>query len=441
MCPFCCALMVTTLLLTACITDPESDPLLVTPRLPPPTPPPAPPAPTVPPTEAPAVTLPVPSLTPEPDDTGLLWETEQVAQPVLIDDAGERLAVVDTVGRFSWIETRTGQVRGGGLLLENPPGGVLTGDLIAEGSIAVITLTDRGTQTESRLVVVDGSGTIIWQLPPLTGGRTYVAELAPGVVLVGIQPRGSAENALTAYELFTGSALWSVSDDYRPLPPLPPTPAGTGTPTATPFPTPPTAPERAESGFRALAAGESAVYTLIDDGLGGAAAALDLDTETWLWRVPLRSDLRSLRLVDERLYARGPDTIGTLSRLDGQTLWALDLRTDALLVHDGIAAVVPTPTPQRSRPGLLGLDAETGNLVWHSLIGLVVETVAADNELIWAVVKDFDEGLVYLSALDIATGLEQARLPLSGSPAVPYQAVAAGSRVFVIGETVAAFSY
>jgi hypothetical protein len=104
--------------------------------------------------------------------------------------------------------------------------------------------------------------------------------------------------------------------------------------------------------------------------------------------------------------------------------------------------LAPAPAAELGfRPGIVGLFADGSGLAWHSLGGLLADPVAANEQAVWTIVKDYDLGDVWLSGLEPDTGLEQIRLPVSRQPDVQYQLVPGDRRVFVLGNTLIAFGY
>lgn len=353
--------------------------------------------------------------------THLLWEWEETAPPSALAVSNDRLAVVVADGRFLWLDSETGQPVGGSFLWLDGIRGESWGQICTDEELATIAAIETWVssttgfpETRSQLIVFDREGNELWRLPELGDQHFYVTALAPDAVLAGTH-RGFGTNILGAYGRTTGEVIWEVG--------------GTAT------------------GYEAVIHNSGRLYVLLNDSSGGGVASYNLQTGEELWSqrdqaVQLADDLL---LAGERLFVLTQPAIVALAPADGHILWrtSLDLAPEAGM--DALADllyVVPAPTAGLDyRPGIIGVRTGDGALAWHALIGLVADPLAAGDRVLWAIIKDYSSGQVWLSGLDAATGLEQVRLPIGDRPERLYGLVVSGRRVHVLGGSLLAFGY
>jgi outer membrane protein assembly factor BamB len=370
-----------------------------------------PPAPPPPPTAGPGETG-LPS-------TRLEWEWQEDARPSALAADGDRLGVIVSDGRFLWLDAETGLATGGGFLWPDDIRGETWGSVTIASDMAIVKAAETFQselgdfpETRSRVVAFDAEGDELWTLPELGDKHLYSATIGQGKALIGTH-RGFTNNSLSAYDLDSGEIEWRYeAEDY---------------------------------GFEKLVANEQHVYGVLLGAESGGIAAYDLDTGALIWAEhdPAVNLVDDLLLEGERLYVLTQPAAIALRLRDGQIDWSVEmgLAPEAgMVARETFLYVVPAPTAGMSnRPGLLGVNAEDGEIAWHALAGLVADPLAASGEALWAIVKDPDEGVVSLSVLEAASGLERARLTLGHDLEVNYRLVADGDTVYVLGESLRAY--
>ncbi len=376
----------------------------------------------------PQATEPVPP-TPIPQASGvgstrLLWEWREVARPSALAASGSRLAVIIADGRFAWLDANTGLVQSSSFLWPGILQGESWGEVYVDelGTIAVAAIREQSinpqtglADSRARLAAYDSEAGERWSLPELGPQHFYSAALTSISVVVGKWPQGFRDNTLAAYELYTGEKLWEIGDP--------------------------------ETGYEQIVHDGNRLYVLLDNDAGGAVAAFDLRTgeELWRWFDPevLRPD--RITLGESGIYLLNVNRLLALDPATGETKWSADLHTApeaGLAARGNLVYLVPSPAAEMGfRPGLISLYADGSGLAWHALAGLLADPLALGDEALWTVVKDYDTGLVALSGLDPETGLERVRVPSDQNPAVLYQLVAHGRRVYVLGDSLLAYGY
>ncbi len=373
-----------------------------------------------------------PSPAPQPVGPGSarqLWEWSEVARPAALAAAGERLAVLIADGRFAWVSAQTGRVEASAPLWAGITSGESWGEVYVDGlgtlGVAAIREQSINPQTgladsRARLAVYDAQASELWSLPPLESQHFYSAALTSISVVVGMWPAGFADNSLTAYELYTGQQLWSVTG---------------------------AAGEASRPGYQQILHDGNRLYVLVRSADGGAVVSYDLRTgeEMWRWSDPEIRQPDLIALGRDQLYVLSVAQLRALNPVDGGMLWGVDLLSApeaGLGVQADLLVLAPAPGAEQGfRPGVLALYADGHGLAWHSLRGLLADPVTARDAMVWAIVKDYDTGSVALSGLDSTTGLEQVRMPVSSRPDIIYQIVVADQRIYVLGESLQAFGY
>lgn len=381
----------------------------------------------VPPT-ATATEPPPPTPVPQMEGIGatrLLWEWGEVAPPSALAATGNRLAAIVADGRFVWLDADTGRLEGSAFLWSGILEGDSWGEVYSDGSVAVVAVRETsinpGTglaDSRARVVVYGAEAKPMWALPQLdTPQHFYSAALAsgPGIVIVGKWPYGFEDNSLATYELFSGQQIWEISEG--------------------------------EVGYQQIAHDGTRLYVLLNDITGGGVISYDLRTGEELWRWSDEAVKQPDRIVlhGNSLYVLTVDTTLALDPLSGEVQWSVDFKAApeaGLAVRGGLIYLVPAPTIELGfRPGIVALGSGGGKLAWHALNGLLADPVAVGDEALWTVVRDFDSGEVWLSGLEPETGLERIRLLIGDDPAVLYQLVALGRRVYVLGDSLQAYGY
>ena len=371
-----------------------------------------------------------PPPTPEASAQGIgatapLWEWSETARPAALSPASSRLAALIADGRFAWLDANTGRVQNSVFLWEGIIQGESWGEVYSDGlgNLAVVAAREQrinpATQladTRARIAVYNGSGDELWSLPELESQHFYSATLTSISVVVGSWPYGFIDNKLAAYELFSGQQLWEVEEE--------------------------------QAGFQQIINDGNRLYVLVNTAEGTAVAAYDLRTGEALWRwsdfenMP-RPDL--IGLDDNHIYAISFDRIVALDPTTGRRSWAVGFNVApeaGLGTSTDFLYMAPAPAFELGfRPGVVALRDDGSGVAWHSLNGLVADPVAANEDGVWTIVKDYDEGQVMLSGLELDTGLERVRLPVSTRPDELYQIVTNGRRVFVLGESLWVFGY
>jgi outer membrane protein assembly factor BamB len=417
------------LILSACedVPTPTEGPAPVLVTLPAASPPPVTPsAQAASPTALPTESIPP---TPAPQSQGigathLLWEWPETSRPSALAVTPSRLAAIVADGRFAWLNAATGQVTATAFLWTGLLQGDSWGEIYTDSVLALVAIREQSinpktglADSRARLAVYDGQAHELWSLPELGPLHFYSAAMAsgPGIVVVGKWPHSFEDNQLAAYELFTGKPLWHASDK--------------------------------NTGYQQVIEDGTRVYVLLDNPTGGGVAAYDLRTgdKLWQWSDPAVRQPDQIALGDGALYVMSAAETLALDSSSGTQRWAVDLNAApeaGLGVRGDLVYLAPAPSAQTSfRPGVVGLKAASGELAWHTLGGLVADPVAASGDALWAVVKDYDGGQVYLSGLDPETGLERIRLPVSRNIQAIYQLVALDQRVYVLGDSLLAYGY
>ena len=368
--------------------------------------------------------VPPPPPTAAPGQSGLIgtqlaWEWQEDARPSALTVGEDYLGVIVSDGRFLWLEPDSGLAIGGGFLWPDEIRGESWGSISIENNIALIvaieTYQDQQGDfpaTRARVLTLDLQGNELWSLPQLGDKHLYSATTGQGKALVGTN-RGFTDNSLSSYNLADGDTLWRFeADDF---------------------------------GFDQLLVDEQRVYTSLIGIDRGGIAAHDLSTGALLWaeRDPAILQADSVLLDNDQLYVLTQPAAVALNPDDGSIIWQADF---GLAPEAGMAAfnlflyVVLAPSPQLgSQPGLLGIQSNDGQLAWHALAGLTADPLAADGEVLWAVVKDFNSNTAALSVMDALTGLERARIPIGDNTDVRYQLVTNGDIVYVLGNSLRAY--
>jgi hypothetical protein len=367
--------------------------------------------------------------TPIPENAGLgsaakLWEWNEVARPSAVAASTTRLAVIIADGRFAWLDADSGQVNSSTYLWS----GILQGDSWGEvyadglGTLAVVAAREQSispqtglADSRSRLAVYDAQANELWSLPELGAQHFYSAALTSVSVVAGTWPQGFSDNTLASYELYTGEKQWEVTEG--------------------------------DSGFAQIAHDGNRLYTLIRGTDQDTIAAFDLRTGEELWRwvddQVVRPDL--IALDASVVYVLSVNETLAIDATSGNLLWRVTLHAApeaGMAVLDGNLFLAPSPAAELGfRPGIISLFGNGSGLAWHSLTGLLADPVAAGDDAIWAIVKDYDSGEVYLSGLEPLTGLEKIRLEVAPQPEVLYQITAFGRRVYILGNSLIAFGY
>jgi outer membrane protein assembly factor BamB len=359
------------------------------------------------------------------EDIRLLWEAPDVLRPASVAIANNRISVILVDGRFLWLDANSGKTTAAAFLWNGLVEGDTVGTTTTDGVIGVASVhqisisPDAGrANTRSRLAVFDVQAHPIWSLPDLEEGQLYSAALAsgPGLVVVGRWPYGFKKNALSVYELFTGQKLWQTTDG--------------------------------SNGFQFVTHDGTRIYTILNtkDNIG-AIACYDLRTGDllWRWSDPSVGQIEALAIGDNRVFGISSDRALALDSSTGLLQWMVGLNTvpDAGLAYtSGMLITAPAPSAETGfRPGLVSLQGAAGAAGWSSLGGLLAGPLAANPDSLWVIVRDFDAGTVSLSGLDPATGLERVRIRTNGRPDAAYQIVAAGPRIFLLGDTLSAYGY
>ncbi|GAB4473714.1 MAG: hypothetical protein Kow00124_12930 [Anaerolineae bacterium] len=355
--------------------------------------------------------------------TRLLWQLDDLIRPTALAVTDRRLAAVTADGRFLWVDAQTGRVEASAFLWPGILESETQGDVFTDGVLAAVSVFEQGTNAQtgratsrSRLAIYDAGANRLWELPQMPSGRFYSAALADDTVIAGTWPYGYWDNALAAYDLFTGEQVWRVNEN--------------------------------QTGFRQIVYHDGALYVLLSER-SRAAAVVSYDSRTgeerWRWTDEAVLDPERIILDGERLFVATASSITALDAASGAPTWRIsfDIAPEAGIVfHQGLLYVAPVPTVELGfRPGVVGIDSFSGELAWHSLIGLVADALAVGDQALWVVGKDYDAGLVTLSGLEPATGLERLRLPIAGGTDVIYRLYPAGNRVYVLGQTLQVYGY
>jgi outer membrane protein assembly factor BamB len=373
------------------------------------------------------------TLTPTPalpmrglDAAHLLWEWGEGARPSALSATNNRLAAIAADGRFLWITAETGKLEGSTYLWSGILQGNTVGEVYTDGIVALVAaVREMGIDSETglaesraRLAVFDTQANEKWSLPQLESRHYYSAAIAPGpgLVVVGKWPHGFKDNEMAAYGMSSGQRLWRVKEG--------------------------------ETGYQKIVHDGTRMYVLLTDPEGAnAIGCYDLRTgdRLWRWADPALKQIDQITLGSDGVYVMASSQILALDTTTGEVKWAIgfsaasEAGTQSL---GGLLYMAPAPSAQTGfRPGVVGIDAYTGQMSWNALGGLLADPLAASGEALWAIVKDFDTGQVFLSALEPGTGLERARTLVGSGPETIYRLVALDRRVYVLGNTLQAYGY
>jgi outer membrane protein assembly factor BamB len=230
-------------------------------------------------------------------------------------------------------------------------------------------------------------------------------------------PHGFKDNELAAYEMFTGKRLWRVRSGA--------------------------------TGYQKIVHDGTRMYVLLTDPEGtDMVGCYDLRTgdQLWRWSHPDLAQIDRIALGEDSVYVMTSDQILALDTTTEESIkWIVGFSAapDAGVETRGdLLYLAPAPSAQTGfRPGVVGLDGLSGQLSWNALGGLLADPLAVSGETLWAILKDFDSGEVFLSGLEPDTGLERVRLLVSMEPEVLYRLVALDRRVYVLGDTLQAYGY
>jgi outer membrane protein assembly factor BamB len=377
-----------------------------------------------------------------------LWTLDGVARPAALASTGNQLVVLLSDGRILWVNAETGQIEAtslvwSGLLEEGTVGEIYTDgqSTLVIAAQELLAAGDTQAPSRTRLVVFDAGGNEQWFLEDTDGGHRYTAILLAGTVIVGQWSPAGRDNHLLAYDMQTGSEVWSAAVPT-------PTPTPSPEPTLRPTPAPTTAPPPEIIGYRLIRLAGDTLYALIDTVDGPGVAAYDPFTgvEKWRWLdASARSPFVQLAISEDGLVAGAADRLLLLDPQTGQPRWQASLALDpeaGLALVSGVVPVAPAPTADFDfRPGIIGLQVADGNQTWHVLSGLLAESLGGGDDTLWAIVKEFDQGEVFLVGLYPASGAEVVRLPAGDHPEASYRLVAQGRRLYVLGPDLRAFGY
>lgn len=360
------------------------------------------------------------------DSAHLLWEWGESTRPSALAATNNRLAAIAADGRFLWITAETGKLEGSAYLWSGILQGNTVGEVYTDGIVALVAaVREMGIDAETglaesraRLAVFDTQANEKWSLPQLESRHYYSAAIAPGPgwVVVGKWPHGFKDNELALYEMPTGKRLWRVK-------------AG-------------------ETGYQEIVHNGSRMYVLLADAQGGnAVGCYDLRTgdELWRWSDPGLKQIDRIALGGDGVYAMTSTQVLALDTTTGEVKWAIGFSAAAeagMQTLGSLLYMAPAPSAQTGfRPGVVGLDAYTGHMSWNALGGLLADPLAASGEALWVIVKDFDTGQVFLSAIEPGTGLERSRMLVGTGPETIYRLVALDRRVYVLGKSLQAYGY
>jgi len=353
--------------------------------------------------------------------THLLWEWSQVGRPTAAAVGGRRIAALLADGRFAWLDTDSGRIEANSFLWPGILEGDTTGEVYTDGVLAVIAAQEisvgsgGAAQSRTQLVVYDSGANKLWSLPQLGSGRFYTACVTGDAVITGTWPYGYWDNALAAYDLFTGEQIWRTNLN--------------------------------QIGFEQIICSQGTLLALLNDRQTNAVAAFDRRSgeELWRWSDEEATPPDRILLHDGRVFAAAVDGLTALDLTTGRPVWrlGLDIASAAgVALLDDRLFLAPAPTVEMGfRPGVIGINTVDGALAWHSLIGLVADPVAAGQTTLWVIGKDYDAGFVTLSGLEADTGLERVRLSINSRPDELVKLVTDGDRVYVLGATLQAYGY
>lgn len=372
-------------------------------------------------TQLPAITPTLPLRGAE--SVGFVWEADSPLRPAALAPSRDRVAVLGTDGRFAWLSAGSGEVTAQTALWPGTTGET-QGEVYTDGQLVVvaamrqITDEDGDVSTQARLAAVDASAGELWTLPERRTGHGYTAMLIDAAVVVGRWPRGGGQPALAAYDPLTGDEVWRITTSGQ---------------------TP---------GLRPLLADGVRLYALLDtiDGRGVIAFDTAAGEELWRW-LPEEEDAappEQVALDDGVLFVLGADRLWALNASTGAPRGSKAVEAAPQVgfdAQDGLLTFSPAPNAANAyRPGLLTLDATSGDEVMRALGGEFVDALVRGENALWALAKDYDDGAVMLAPLD-AAGEPLARVEVGTQPGPDYALVPFETRVYVLGETVQAFGY
>lgn len=384
-------------------------------------------------TPTPAVTEAVPP-TPLPSGQGvggarLIWEWNETARPGALAASSSRLAMIISDGRFAWVNADSGQVEGSIFLWTGVLQGESWGEVYVDGlgTIAAAAIREQHinpqtnrAESRARFAMFDAQASEMWSLPELGSQHFYSASLTSISVVVGKWPQGYADNTLTSYDLYTGEKNWEVG--------------GSGS-------------DDEQAGYQQILQDGNRLYVIVNGLEQGFVVSYDLRTgeEIWRWAHAEMPRPSLIALGPSGLFVMSVGRMVSLDPINGEPKWFYDVRSApeaGLVVQQDLVYLAPAPAGDFGfRPGVIAMYTDDRGLAWHSLAGLLADPVTADGEAIWTILKDFDSGNVWLSGLDLATGLEEIRIPVSTTPDVIYKLVPFNRRVYVLGETLLSFGY
>ncbi len=372
--------------------------------------------------------LPTPSPPPTPriasdglPSTRLLWEWAEVARPTAAQPTQDRVAVVAADGRFLWLNEETGRTIAAAFLWETRIPGDTEADLIANGTLAVVSVreltvnpTSGLINTRSRLVIYDGEANELWSLPELGSQRFYDAVLTTNLVVVGQWPYGFTDNTLTAYEVFTGQEVWQIEEEGN--------------------------------GFQQVLSDNTLLYVLVDEEGGDSVTGYDLRSgiEVWRWRDEDMPQPLLIARHETTIYILDSSMVIALDAETGRERWRsrIGAATDAgFRAANGLYYTAVPPSEENTRPGLAAFSTDSGELEWNALAGLVIDPLTLTEDALWALVKNYDSGEVALSGIDPDSGLEQVRVPIGRDPNILYSINAEDQVIIVAGDTLRAYGY
>lgn len=361
--------------------------------------------------------------------TRLIWEWSETARPGALAASSSRLAMIMADGRFAWLNTNTGQVESSIFLWTGVLQGESWGEVYVDGlgTIAAAAIREQHinpqtnrAESRARFAMFDAQASEMWSLPELGTQHFYSAALTSISVVVGKWPQGYADNTLTSYDLYTGQKNWEVG--------------GLGS-------------NDEQAGYQQILHDGNRLYVVVNGLEQGYVISYDLISgdEIWRWSSPEMPRPSLISLGTSGLYVMSVGRMVSLDPLNGEPKWFYDIRSApeaGLVIQQDFVYLAPAPAGDFGfRPGVIAMHTDDRGLAWHSLVGLLADPLTADGEAIWTIVKDFDSGNVWLSGLDLVTGLEEIRIPISTTPDVLYRLVAFNRRIYVLGETLLSFGY
>ena len=354
---------------------------------------------------------------PPPDiiNTHLRWQWGDFT-PVALADAGDQVVVLTTDGSVVWLDEATGELLDEYRLWSGILEGNVTGEVLTDGQMVIVAAHQNPIQSsgdyQARLIAFDDPTSESWALPVLPDQQTYLATLSGDRLITAISSPGLEPSHLSAYDLESGERHWQIENGEIPS-------------------------------IRQITGHGDKVFTLFDGVEGGRIdARLDNGTKWWEWIDPVAPQ-PDLLLNGESLYAMGVSRVQALDHEDGKPRWHVDLD---IAISAGSAAskeniyIVPAPSAETEfRSGVISLDALSGNLEWHALGGMLVEALSVQDDTLWVLTRDVEQGTVSLSGLEAQTGLEKIRVAVDGSPNVLYRLVAGDGNIYVLGDVLYAY--